>query len=101
VDGLEVVVLRNPSATSDRPLYGIHSSERVHQINLVQHRSTTTHNIEAAAARIHELFPFAATGSPVKVDSDQSFILSEYAIAIDDSDIDPADRAYSFPITQP
>ncbi|MGL4617857.1 MAG: hypothetical protein ACRCZS_02185 [Chroococcidiopsis sp.] len=100
VDGLEVVILRNPQATGDRPLYGVHSSERILQVNLIQHKSTTTHNLESAVTRIHELLPFAATGGPVRVNP-EGFILAEYVIVIDDSDIDPADRSYSFPIAQP
>jgi hypothetical protein len=96
VDGLEVVILRNPQDTADPPMiYQMRTSERIFQVSLIQHKSTGLHTLEAAIDRVHTLFPFNAVGSMVKVPED-SFILAEYTLVIEDSDIDPADAAYDW-----
>jgi hypothetical protein len=96
VDGLEVVVLRNPLDTEDKPMiYQMRTSERIFQVALIQHKSTGSHHLEAAIDRIHTLFPFNAVGAMLKV-PDDSFILGEYIVNIEDSDIDPANEAYDW-----
>ena len=94
-DGLEVVVLWGPES-EDRPMiYQMATRERLFQVHLIQHKTTGLHTLESAIDRIHDLFPFNANGSRIKVPED-SFFLDEYVVNIEDSDIDPANAAYDW-----
>ena len=94
-DGLEVVVLWSPES-DDRPMiYQMANRERLFQVHLIQHKTTGTHTMEKAIDRIHDLFPFKASGSRIKVPAD-SFFLDEYVLSVEDSDIDPANDSYDW-----
>jgi hypothetical protein len=94
-DGLEVVVLWGPES-DDRPMiYQMQTQERIFEVHLIQHKTTGTYTMESAIQRIHQLFPFNATGSRIKVPED-SFFLDEYVMSIEDSDIDPANATYDW-----
>lgn len=93
-DGLEVVVLWGPES-DDRPMiYQMQTQERIFQVHLIQHKTIGLYTLEDAIRRVHQLFPFNASGSRIKVPED-SFFLDEYVFNVSDSDIDPANAAYN------
>ena len=94
VDGLEVIILRYAASSRNRLLYTENTVDRKLQVYLVQHRSSTTHNLDAAISIIQARYP-DAVGTIVST-KEQTGVLAQYAITIEDMEISPADRTYSF-----